>query len=81
MEEPPEGCSKSKLGEGCDKLYLDTTQETRILREVQSEKEAFVRLSPEDLQRGQGVRAWHTGVLTRSYPGQGRARVILVEAT
>jgi hypothetical protein len=80
VEENPEGCIKSKLNEGCDKLYLDVTGETRIFRKVRGE-EAFAQVRTADLQRGQKVHAWHTGVLKKSYPGQGHARVIVIDAT
>ncbi len=81
VEQSPDGCSKGKLSQSCDKLYLDMTEKTRIFKKLRGEEEAFVQLRPTDLQRGQRVHAWHTGVLTKSYPGQGHARVIVVDTT
>jgi hypothetical protein len=78
IEENPGECSKSKSEEGCDRLYLDATGETRILKELGGEG-VFVRAGVADLARGQKVRAWHTGVLTKSYPAQGTARVIVID--
>ncbi len=80
IEEHPRGCLKSDSKEGCDRLYLDVTEQTRIFL-VTGDDEALVRAEVADLARGQRVRAWHTGVLSKSYPGQGRARVIVVDAT
>ncbi len=81
VEESSDGCFESKFSKACNKLYLDTTEKTRVFRKVQGEKEGFDQARLADLQRGQRVLAWHTGVLTKSYPGQGYARVIVIEAT
>lgn len=80
VEENPEGCVKDKSDKGCNKLYLSVTQKTLILRKAGGE-EAFSQARAADLERGQRVRAWHTGVLTKSYPGQGSAQVIVIDAT
>jgi hypothetical protein len=80
VEENPEGCVKDKSYKGCNKLYLEVTQKTLILRQVGGE-EAFSQARAADLEGGHRVRAWHTGVLTKSYPGQGSARVIVIDAT
>jgi hypothetical protein len=78
LVEAPGKCSKSKSEDGCDRLYLDATGETRILRGPSGEGD-FVRVGVEALARGQKVRAWHTGALTKSYPAQGKARVIVID--
>lgn len=80
IEESPKGCFKSKSDKGCDKLYLDITEKTHILRKAGGEG-TLSQAGAADLQRGQRVRAWHTGVLRKSYPGQGSARVIVIDAT
>jgi hypothetical protein len=80
VEENPEGCFKDKPDKGCNKLYLDVTEKTLIFRRAGG-KEVFSQVRAADLERGQRVRAWHTGVLTKSYPGQGSARVIVVDTT
>jgi hypothetical protein len=80
IEENPKRCFKTKSDKGCDKLYLDITEKTHILRKVGGEK-TFSRARAADLEKGQRVLAWHTGVLRKSYPGQGSARVIVIDAT
>jgi hypothetical protein len=79
VEENPKGCAKYKSDKGCHKLYLYVTEKTLIFRKV-GDEEAFSQARSSDLERGQGVRAWHTGVLTKSYPAQGHARVIVIDA-
>ncbi len=81
VEEKPEGCFKGKRKEGCNKLYLDVTANTRIFRKVGGNEEALVQAKSADLEKSQRVRAWHTGVLKKSYPGQGYARLIVIDAT
>ena len=80
IEEVPKGCFKGESGKGCDKLNLGITEKTRILRKVGGTG-TLSQAGARDLRLGQGVRAWHTGVLTKSYPAQGSARVIVVDAT
>ena len=80
IEENPKGCAKDKPDKGCHKLYLYVTEKTLLFRKV-GDEEAFSQARASDLERGQGVRAWHTGGLTKSYPAQGRARVIVIDAT
>ena len=80
IEENPKGCAKDKPDKGCHKLYLYVTKKTLIFRKV-GDEEAFSQARASDLERGQRVRAWHTGVLTKSYPAQGHARVIVIDAT
>ena len=79
IEEIPEGCFKCESGKGCDKLHLDITEKTRLLRKVGGEGN-LSQARATDLQVGQRVRAWHTGVLSKSYPAQGPARVIVIDA-
>jgi hypothetical protein len=81
IEQTPRRCSKGNGKEGCNKLYLDVTHETRIFRTSGGDEEALVQARAAELQRGQRVRAWHTGVLKKSYPGQGCARVVVIDAT
>ena len=81
VEENPEGCSKSNTKEGCARLHLDVTEDTHIFRRIGNEEETLVRARVADLQRGQRIHAWHTGALTKSYPGQGHARVIVIDVT
>jgi hypothetical protein len=81
IEQTPKRCSKGNRKEGCNKLYLDVTNETRIFKKSGGDEEALVQARAEDLERGQRVRAWHTGVLKKSYPGQGCALVVLIDAT
>jgi hypothetical protein len=78
VEESPRDCSKSKGSKGCTKLYLDITERTPIFRKMPGKEGAFTRARITDLQRGQRVLAWHSGVLTKSYPGQGHARAIVI---
>lgn len=80
IEENPKGCAKDKPDKGCHKLYLYVTEKTLLFRKV-GDEEAFSQARASDLERGQRVRAWHTGVLTKSYPAQGHARVIVIDAT
>ena len=81
VEESPKGCFKSASNEGCDKLYLNVTGKTGIFRQVQGNQGTFAKVQVANLQRGQKVHAWHTGVLKKSYPGQGYARVIVIDVT
>lgn len=80
LVENPKGCAKDKSDKGCHKLYLYATEKTLIFRKG-GDEEAFSQARASDLERGQRVRAWHTGVLTKSYPAQGDARVIVINAT
>ncbi len=80
IEEVPKGCFKGESEKGCDKLHLDMTEKTRILRKVGGTG-TLSQARATDLRVGQRVRAWHTGVLTKSYPAQGSAQVIVVDAT
>lgn len=80
LVENPKGCAKDKSDKGCHKLYLYATEKTLIFRKG-GDEEAFSQARASDLERGQRVRAWHTGVLTKSYPAQGHARVIVINAT
>jgi hypothetical protein len=73
----PENCSKSQ--EGCNKLYLDITDETNIFRNVGSNEENLAQATSTDFEMGQRVRAWHEDVVTRSYPGQTRAQVVVID--
>src|SRR5215207_6633217 len=81
IEQTPKRCSKGNRKEGCNKLYLDVTNESRIFRKSGGDEEALVPARAADLERGQRVRAWHTGVLKKSYPGQGCALVVVIDAT
>lgn len=80
VEEKPGSCLRGNLREGCDRLYLDVTDKTRIFLKAGDGEKALSPASVADLQRGQRVHAWHTGALTKSYPGQGRARVLVIDA-
>ncbi len=73
----PVGCSRGSSKQRCNKLLLSITEQTSILREVGDEE--LVRATGADLARNQRVRAWHEDVVTRSYPGQTRARVVVIE--
>jgi hypothetical protein len=79
IEEMSEGCFKNEFGKGCDKLHLDVTKKTRILRKVDGEGN-LSQARATDLQVDERVRAWHTDVLRKSYPAQGSARVIVIDA-
>ena len=79
IEEVPRGCLKVESKKGCDKLHLDITEKTRLLRKVGATG-TLSRARATDLRVGQRVRAWHTGVLSKSYPAQGSARVIVIDA-
>lgn len=61
IEQAPRRCSKGNVKEGCNKLYLDVTSETRILRTSGSDEKALVQARAAELERGQRVRAWRTG--------------------
>lgn len=74
------GCSGGPAEKGCNKLYLWLTGETQILRETTDDGGAPARAGVADLRKGRTVRAWHGATVTRSYPGQTDARVILIES-
>ena len=79
IEEVPKGCLKVESKKGCDKLHLDISEKTRLFRKIGGEGN-LSRARATDLRVGQRVRAWHTGVLSKSYPAQGSARVIVIDA-
>ena len=74
----PVGCSKDSVGKGCHKLLLDISKETSVLREMSGDGE-LVRATEADLENGQRLRAWHDKRVTKSYPGQTSARVVVIE--
>lgn len=78
-EDPRQGKTENCLKEGCDKLFLDITGDTRIIREASGEEEAFAPARAADLEKGQRVRAWHSGVVSKSYPGQAKAQVVVID--
>lgn len=74
----PVGCSRDSVEKGCHKLLLDISEETSVLREMSGDEE-LVRATEADLKNGQRVRVWHEKRVTKSYPGQTSARVVVIE--
>ena len=72
------GCAKGSGVKGCNKLLLGITEQTSILRGA---GEDLAPATGEELETGQRVRAWHEDVVTKSYPGQTIARVVVIEGT
>ena len=72
------GCAKGSAEGGCNKLLLGITEQTSILSGV---GEDLVPATGSDLESGQRVRAWHEDVVTKSYPGQTVARVVVIQGT
>lgn len=74
----PVGCSGGSPQKGCNKLLLSLTEQTSVLREMGEDLTAATGL---DLESGQRVMVWHEDVVTKSYPGQTIARVVVIEGT
>lgn len=72
------GCSGGSPQKGCNKLLLNITEQTSVLREAGEDLAPATGL---DLKSGQRVKAWHEDIVTKSYPGQTIARVVVVEGT
>jgi hypothetical protein len=77
VEEPPgANCGKGPTDPGCEKIYFEITDETRVLREEESGE---VEVSAGDLKKGQRVRADYTGYpVAESYPAQTTARTVVI---
>lgn len=73
--------SSSASGKGEQpRLYLNITDQTRILQRVHGDDGGnLVRAKAAELEEGQAVRAWHGDVVSRSYPGQAQAEFIIID--
>ena len=74
--DPTADCRNGPVKPECGKMYYNIRDQTDVLREAGSNRK--VAASPSNLQTGQLVRAWRTGPYATSYPGQARARTVVI---
>lgn len=77
VEEPSNAdCGEGPADPGCEKIYFQIIDETRVFREQGGQQ---VETSPGDLEKDQRVRADYTGYpLAESYPAQTTARTVVI---
>ena len=77
-EDPDADCrgDQGPLKPGCQKMYFDIGNDTRVLREEGNDRKAA---KPADLKEGQRVSADYTGNdVAMSYPSQTSARWVVI---
>lgn len=82
VEENPDadcGGDKGSLKPGCEKMYFDITNSTRVLQEEGNDR---VAANATDLKKRQRVSADYTGYdVAMSYPSQTDARAVVIMKT
>lgn len=80
-EDPSADCrgDRGPLKPGCEKMYFDIGDGTRVLREEGNDR---VAANATDLKKGQRVSADYTGYgVAESYPSQTDARTLVIVGT
>lgn len=78
-EDPDAYCREGPVKPGCDKMYFQIHNETRVLRDEGCDRRSIEEASAADLKAGQRVRADHRGYdVAESYPGQTTAHSVVI---